>query len=67
MKEDIGGKRKMRADINGDTFAGRAVPSVPAGKIHLNEYSSSSNAVDLDFYLESHAGPDRSSCSAERT
>lgn len=79
MKEDRGRKGKMREEVKeeiGDTVAGRAVPSVPADKTNLREYSSSSNAMDLkilflarywNFYLESHAGLDRSSCSVERT
>lgn len=80
MKADRGEKGKMREEAEeerGDTIAGRAVPSVPADKTNLSEYSSTSNAMHLkndiflarywDFDLVSHAGPGRSSCSVERT
>lgn len=50
MKADRGEKGKMREEAEeerGDTIAGRAVPSVPADKTNLSEYSSTSNAVHL--------------------
>lgn len=79
MKADRGEKGKMREEAEeerGDTIAGRAVPSVPADKTNLSEYSSTGNAVHLknsiflarywNFDLVSHAGPGRSSCSVEK-